>query len=184
MPGPSDLQDLAVELLDASIEALDAIPSLAPGLEGAPERAFVNPGRPALEGCDQLVVHVDSVIMAPLQPGGLLDGRRNVTGTLNHVRLVVTISRCLIDTRNQNSQIAMLEPRPTGDLQATAEQTNADGWALWNHLYWLWSSGGFLSICTELFFEGMRALPEEGDRAGWTLTLRATLNGYDDVPSS
>ena len=46
--GPSDLYDTCVLVLDAAVDALDTIPSLAPELLGAPERAFVSPGTPAL----------------------------------------------------------------------------------------------------------------------------------------
>ncbi len=179
---PTSLQELALEVLDVATEALDTIPILAPGLEGAPERAFISPGRPALEGCGQLCVYVDSVFDADTNPGGLAAGRRNVMMKRNHVRLIVTIDRCVIDSR-QGDQ-AYLQPYPASDLTATAEQTNADGWALWNHIYNAWRSERFLTVCTELFFEGLRALPEEGGRAGWTLTLRAILDGYQETPSS
>lgn len=185
MAGPADLHALAVELLDACVEALNGIPAFQPDLDGAPDRAFVSPGKPAVEDCDQLVVHVDSIQMIPLTfptGGGLLSGRRNVTGTVNQPRFVITISRCIDDTLLTAQD--MILARIAAELQATAEQTNADAWAIWNHIYWLWNDGLFLEPCRELFFEGAIPLPAEGGRAGWVITLRASLDGYDDVPSS
>jgi hypothetical protein len=175
--GPGDLQALALELLSACGEALDTIPSYEPTLAGAPSRTFISPGRPALEGCEQLCVHIDSVLDADTNPGGLAAGRRNVTGKLNHVRLVATVDRCVYDTRTGTDMTIPTKPE---DLEQTAAQTNADGWALWNHIFNLWRSGALFTLCGEVFFEGLRALPEEGGRAGWTLTLRVTLGGYEE----
>lgn len=184
MPGPADLQQLAQELLDVSVDALDTIPTLAPGLEGAPERTFISPGRPALEDCEQLAVHVDSVTDAPTNPnaGGLQSGTRNRMMKRNHVRAIITISRCVQDSRQGEDDLRFAYP--ADDLTATAAQTNADAWALWNHIFNLWGSGQFLTICTELFFEGLLALPESGGRAGWTLTLRMILDGYEETVST
>lgn len=182
MPGPGDLQATAQELLDACIDALDSIPTFEPELEGAPARSFISPGQPALEGCDQLAVHVPLIQAADTSPGGLSAGRRNAA-IVWHTTFVVTIDRCVIDTRGQ-SQTAMLEPYRPEDLTNTARQTNADGWALWNHIYNAWQSGDLFTLCTEVFFDGIRALPEEGGRAGWTITLRVKLDGYEDAPSS
>lgn len=179
---PTDLQAAAQELLDASIEALDTIPTFAPALEGAPARTFISPGQPALEGCDQLCVHVALITDMDTSPGGNAAGRR-VAAKKQIVSFVVTISRCVLDTRGQSADV-MNEPYKEVDLTETAEQTNADAWALWNHLYGLWRSGDLFTLCSALFFDGLRALPEEGARAGWTLALRADLSGYEDVPSS
>lgn len=178
--GPGDLQALALEVLTASEDALNTIPTLAPGLDGAPERAYVAPGRPALDCCPQLTVHVDQVNDADTSPGGLSAGRR-IAGKKNWVRLVITIARCVIDTRIGSD---ITQPPLAADLEATAEQTNADAWALWNHLYCLWLAGELLSLCSEMFFEGMRPLGEQGTCAGWTLSIRGTLDGYCDAEAS
>lgn len=182
MASPLDLKALLDELLAQSAAALDTIPDSDPGLEGAPDRAFVAPGRPALEGCDQLAVHAQNILDSPTGPGGLNDGKRNTQGKRNHVRLVITIDRCVADSRQGMQN--MTQPYLTSDLEAAAAQTSADAWALWNYLFDAWRSGQLLTMCEELFFEGMTALPEEGGRAGWTLTLRANLDGYDTTASS
>lgn len=181
MAGPPDLQALALELLAADEEALDTIPILAPGLEGAPERAFVSPGLPSFDCCPQLTVHVQDITDASVSPGGLMEGKRNVTGKKIYVRLVTTIIRCVPDSRS--GQILTTMPF-TSDLQAAAEQTNADAWALYNHIFAMWRSGDFLSLCSNLVFEGARSVGEQGKCAGWTLTLRAMLDGYDDLEAS
>jgi hypothetical protein len=181
LAGPADLQALALELLAADVEALDTIPILAPGLEGAPERAFVSPGVPSFDCCPQLTVHAQDILDADTTPGGLGAGRRNVQGKKIYVRLVTTIIRCVADSRT--GQILTTMPLTT-DLEAAAEQTNADAWALYNHIFALWRSGGFLTVCSNLIFEGARSVGEQGKCAGWTMTLRAMLDGYDDLEVS
>ena len=47
MAGPGDLHALAEELLEASVDALNTIPLVLPGFEGAPDRSFVSPSTPA-----------------------------------------------------------------------------------------------------------------------------------------
>jgi hypothetical protein len=178
--GPADLQALALELLTADEEALNTIPILAPGLEGAPERAFVSPGIPAFDCCPQLTVHVEAINDADTTPGGLGAGRRNVSGKKIYVRLVTTIIRCV--PSSQTGQVT--SPPLATDLQAAAEQTNADAWALYNHIFAMWRSGDFLSLCSNLLFEGARSVGEQGKCAGWTLSLRAMLDGYNDLEVS
>lgn len=180
--GPTDLYDLAALFLAEAVDALDTIPTYATSLDGAPDRAFVSPGRPALEGCDQLTVHTQNVLDAQTGQGGLNDGRRNVQAKRNHIRLLITIDRCVED--NRSGQQNLTQPYLADDLDAAAQQVNADVWALWNHIYNGWRSGEFLTVCDELFFEGATALPEEGGRAGWVLTFRVNLDGYDESSSS
>jgi hypothetical protein len=181
LAGPPDLQALALELLAADEDALNTIPVLAPGLEGAPERAFVSPGIPSFDCCPQLTVHVRDIGDMDVSPGGLNAGKRNVTGKKIYVRLVTTIIRCVPDSRT--GQILTTMPL-TSDLEAAAEQTNADAWALYNHIFSMWRSGDFLSLCSNLVFEGAQSVGEQGKCAGWTMTLRAALDGYDDLETS
>lgn len=181
----TDLQAFAVALLDAAAEALDTIPTFDADLSGAPDRRFVSPGRPALEGCDQLSVHVDSALPGETFPGGLAAGKRVKTGQINHVVFVITAVRRVVDSRPKTKQAVMLNPYPAADLTATAQQTNADAWALWNHLYNLAAASlPPFSLCKEVFFDAMRALPEEGARAGWLLVLRVQLDGYEEALTS
>ena len=177
MSGPADLFDLCDELLAASVEALDTIPDSAPELAGSPERSFISPGLPALDCCPQLTVHSSFVQDAATSPGGLSAGRK-VAGKINQVSLVATIARCIPVIDDSGTLPAL------ADMQAAAEQINADGWALWNHLYNLWLAGLLFTYCGEVFWEGLRPLTPQGGCAGWTLSLRVSLGGYQSVVSS
>jgi len=169
--GPADLFSQCVELLNASVDALDTIPSLAPGLLGSPERAFVSAGTPALDCCDQLTVNAAPISEAPTQPLDMGAGTRHQQQfRKNYVGFQVTITRCA------NLQDM---PPPTGVLEAVAEQTNADAWALWNYLWNLCRSGDLFSICTGVFFDRLAPLTPSGGCSGWVLSMRAELEGYE-----
>lgn len=181
MAGPTDLHTTVTEILDASVDALNTIPDSAPALEGAPERSFISSGAPAIECCPgggQLTVHVDSLSDVPLAAG--LDMGKLKAGKKNQVTFVITIARC-IDSLSKQSRLRALDM----DAQtATAQQTDADVWALWIYLYNLWRSGDLFSLCGEVFFEGARPLGQQGGCSGWSIVIRATLNGYENTPSS
>jgi hypothetical protein len=167
--GPGDLHLAAVELLEASVNALDTIPSSEPTLDGAPERAFVAPGQPALDCCPQLTVHsTQSQFMAP-SVAPLDQGRR--PDRVNGPSFMVTIVRCI--PRGPEPAIA--------DMEAAAEQVNADGWALWNHLFNLWGSGDLFTVCGVLNMD-LQPLNPSGGCAGWRLTVRTKLDGYNADP--
>ncbi len=168
MAGPGDLHALSLEVLDASAEALDTIPTYEAHLLGAPARQFVSPNTPVWDCCDQLAVWPTPLNEADTSPGGLAAGHRKKLGRINHVLISVQITRC-IPTE--------VEPAPA-DLTASAEQLNADAWALWNHLFNLAESGGLLTLCKEVFFDGITAVSPTGGCGGWTANIRAQLDGY------
>jgi hypothetical protein len=172
----TDLHDFAVELLALSEAALDTL--IVSGLEGAPARSFVSPGRPPMDCCDQLTVNIEALQDGDTSPGGIAAGRTRREAKLNNVRALVTITRCV------QGLVEMPDLPDPADLQATAAQTDADAWALWNELYDDWRSGLLLTICTEVFFEGMRAIAQQGGCVGWELSLRVVLDGYDTAASS
>jgi hypothetical protein len=169
--GPADLYAQCVELLNASIDALDTIPSLAPGLLGAPERAFVSAGTPALDCCDQLAVNAAPIAEAPTQPLEMGAGTRHQQQfRKNYVGFTVTITRC--------ANIQDIPP-PVSVLEAVAEQSNADAWALWNYVWNLARSGGIFSLCGGVYFDRLAPLTQSGGCAGWSLSMRAELEGYE-----
>lgn len=172
--GPTDLHDLCAELLDASEAALDTIPTFAPGLGGAPERSYVSPGLPALDCCPQLTVHATSVADAPTSPAGLGAGRR-APGKKNHVGLAVTIVRC-IPTVGEDGVFPSV-----AQMEEASDQIDADGWALWNHVYNLWRAEALSTLCSEVFFDALRPVNPSGGCAGWVLNVRMTLDGYEEV---
>jgi hypothetical protein len=166
--GPEDLYALEQELLDASVESLDTIPTFAPGLGGAPERSYISPGLPAFDCCDQLTVHTPSILDSPFSPGSST-GTSAKSATVITVSLVVTITRCVPG-----------EPEPAvSDFLEPTSQIAADGWALRNHLLNMIRSDELFSICDEVFWDGLRFVNPQGGCAGWTLNLRVQLDGYE-----
>ena len=174
MAGPTDLWAAADELLIASAASLDTIPVYDPTLLGAPDRRFVDFGLTALDCCDQLTVLVNQVLSGALAPGGLQAGRQTYM-RLNHVYFVVTSTRCVPSPADDGT------PPPVADMEASSRQLNADGWALWQHLYSLWTSGNLFTFCDELFWDSMRPIGPSGGCDGWVLQIHVELDGYPEV---
>lgn len=170
---PGDLFELAEELLEACVDALDTIPDYLPTLDGAPTRAFVAPGLPAADCCPQLTVHSVGVIEDQL--GAAVPGRSYMTTRMNQVTLAVTLFRCA----DMSQQIP-----PQSELVAAATQHEADGWALWNHLYNMQRNGELFPECGEVKFGQLLSMPPSGGCVGWTWTVEVALDGYEEAPSS
>jgi hypothetical protein len=175
--GPGDLQDLLLDLLSASVEALDTIPDYEALLEGSPERAFVSPGVPAFDCCPQLTVHGVGVLDAATSPAGLQSGKR-CAGRKPLVAMAVTITRC-IPVMNSDG----VWPLPA-DMEEAAAQLNADAWALWNHLFNLWCADQLFTFCNGVFWDGLRSIAPQGGCGGWVLNLRVALDGYEEAVTS
>lgn len=168
-----DFKALLDEVLVASEEALDTIPGFDPTLEGAPAQAYVSGWLPPLDCCDQLTVHSPGVVEAVTERTLLREGRKIASARINHVGIIVTITRCIPSPDTQGVM----------DIAAAdhaSAQILADGWALWNHIWNLWASDQLFTLCGEVFFDGLRPVPPLGGCAGWTLNLRVRLDGYTD----
>ena len=176
MSEPGDLYATAQELLDASAASLDTIPTFDPTLNGAPERQLIVFAQPVLDCCEQLAVSAVQVQDAPLI-GGLPAGRQ-VAAKLSHVFLAVSISRCYPIADNKGN------PPTVAEVEDATRQLDADGWALWNHLYCLWTSEQLFTFCGEVFWDSLRPLGPSGGCAGWVLGIHISLDGYCDVSSS
>ncbi len=177
--GPTDLHEIAEELLAASVEALDTIPTFSPGLAGAPERSFVSPGRPAFDNCCESggQLTVNSALVTAKQTNFSVQGiDPRIGARINHVLFNITIVRCMNTASGQWAEAPL-----AATLALVAEQTDADAWALWNHLWNMVRAGTLLTLCSELFFDGLRALDPSGGCAGWTLALRVQVDGYEDI---
>jgi hypothetical protein len=173
MADPGDLELLAESYLAACVEALDSIPSLA-GLGGSPPRSFVTHGRPVIDCCDALMVNIDNVIESPTGRVPGATSKSFKTGWTNLVTLIATISRCIpVPDAHGN-------PPPVAEMQAAANQLNADNWALWNHIHNLVVAGLLFEQCGEVFFLGIRALQPSGGCAGWVATVQVSLDGYPE----
>ena len=169
--GPTDLQTLCEAVLDASVAALDTLPGFAGGLEGAPSRAYVTDGQPALN-CPQLTVNAYTTRELATEPLGAGAGTRHKQDfRKNLVGVQVWIARCrALDT-----------PLDPVRVQAVATQINADAWALWNYLWNInrqGSSDPLVTICDEFYMDSLTPLQPSGQYAGWVLQLRVELAGY------
>ena len=70
-------------------------------------------------------------------------------------------------------------PPPADALQAIAEQTNADAWALWNYLWNEERSGRLFTICGGVFNDRLAPLTPSGMCSGWVFSFRAEVEGYE-----
>lgn len=172
--GPGDLSDLSQDLLAACIDSLNEIPAALPGLLGAPDRAFVAPGIPVWDCCEQLAVYAPSIGERNTSPPGT--GRRHVFGRIPMVRLVTTVTRCL--PQGEVTGTRYTPPTPA-ELDAAAEQIQADGWALHNGIFNRLGQGLLAGgRCSEDDWEGIEAATPAGGCGGWTMTIRFQLDGY------
>ncbi len=169
--GPGDLYDQTVLVLEASIDALDTIPSLSPGLLGAPERAFVCSGPPALDCCDQLTVNAAPIAERQTNPLNLGTSTRHQQDfRKNYVGFLISITRCTNFFEDIPSAAAQ---------QAVAEQTYADAWALWNYLWNSERSGRLFTICGGVDNDRIFPITNSGGCAGWNFSFRAEVEGYE-----
>lgn len=169
--GATDLHALADELLDASVEALDTVPTYAPALGGAPGRRFISPGPPALDCCDQLAVHVGPIVEGATAPGV----PKASFSWINRVALTITIARC-VPTQDENGY-----PPAASLLNTAAEQINADKWVLWNHLHNLIVEGDLFDKCCDVLFGALSPLPQSGGCGGSSLTITVCFDGYEEI---
>jgi len=184
MAGPADLFNLADELLSFAAEALDTIPTFTglEDLDGAPVRQVVTVGLP-VDDCDQLSVYVPVIGEAGTTPGGLGAAARPRAGRLDHTSLNIRIIRCCMPIGAESSSGDYSSPT-VQQLSAAGQQIYADGWALWNHLHNVKASGHFLTLCDEMFFDGIVPVTPSGACGGWVMFTRAQLDGYTEMLGS
>ena len=162
--GPLDLHELAEDLLAACVEALDTIPVYDASYAGAPDRAFISPGLPALDCCDQLTVHVGTIA----EGGGV-----SSIGIINRVQLIVHITRCVPGPDDRAN------PPTTTAMQESSRQIHADKWALWNYLHALIAQNLLFEDCCEVIWSGMTSLVPSGSCGGSVLTITVCFDGYE-----
>jgi len=75
-------------------------------------------------------------------------------------------------------------PVDPDDAEAAAAQVNADGWALWNHIFNLIRAEQLFIKCSKIIWDGLRSITPQGGCGGYTLTLRVESDGYDEVIST
>jgi hypothetical protein len=171
----TDLYDLCDEYLTACVAAV----ATAPG--GEIDRFFVSPGPPAWDCCPQLTVHAGGPAegdTAPLNPP-LQPGHRAEVGIVNLVAMTATVIRCVPTFDEQTGRFP-----DAASIDAAAQATLGDCWAIWNHLLTLKRAGGIFAGLDgdarerEMFLDPAVALNTSGGCAGWQLQIRVQLWGY------
>jgi hypothetical protein len=187
MAGPTDLYELAEDLLFVVVDALDTIPDYDAELDGAPERQFVSPGPPVADFvgrdcCSQVAVWALPTVEADTTPSGLDAGRRSGRyAWINHVGLSASVSRCI---PMGSGDISGYTPPTPEQLNFASRQHLADGRALWNHLHEAVHAGQLLTLCDEVIFDSIIPAIPSGGCAGWVVSLRAALGGYTETLGS
>jgi len=182
VPGisPGDLEGLAEDFLATIISALDSIPEYAPtaALKGAPERAFTSPGTPIADCCEQAAVYVQTV-------ANRAQGEKGTSPRIPAPLLVAVVTRCVPQGTSKTVGKRLVYTPPTPEsLSEASDQHNADGWAMWTHIYALIDAEQFLTRCTGVTFEGMVPITPAGGCAGWQLNVRANLGAYPVDPAT
>lgn len=155
--GPADLHAAAVALLAAAVEALDTTAT------GAPERQVVSPGRPPAD-CEQVAVHVEAISEANVER----------SSRTNQLAFVVTVYRCVPVPSSS------MKMPSAAKITEAGEVTNADAWALWNHLWNMYRAGCLFRECRQITMAA-RALEQQGGFGGWRVTLGTHLDGYEET---
>lgn len=159
--------DFAEELLAAAVAALNTTAA------GAPARQAVVPPMPVID-CEQVVVYVPGFVIESTTPGGLAAAHKTQMGLrMNMQTLAVQVVRCVPvpDARGN--------PPSAAALQTSASAILQDGWAMWNHFSVLIRTGGlFNGKCAALYVDSGVPVPAQGGFGGWTMTVRAQIDGY------
>lgn len=165
-----DLFVVEEAFLAASIAALD------PTDAGAPDRAFVAPGDPALDCCDQLTVHTQSLTELGMNAGAGANARARglQRGDKNEALLLIEITRCVPVPTESGGKIVL--PSPAAQ-QAAAKTISEDGWALWLGLSASLRDGPLSNICSGAVRLGALKLPPQGGCGGWIFTYQYPLGG-------
>lgn len=168
-------------LLEEYLGACEAAVALTPG--GAIARAFVSPGPPAWDCCPQLTVHAGGPVVgdtAPLAPP-LQAGHRPALGIVNLIAMTATVLRC-VPVVTQHGETTVL-PAPV-DISASAKETCADVWSIWNHVLASKRNGTLFAGTDgdpdqrEMTLDPAVALSPAGGCGGWQLQIRVQLGGY------
>ena len=170
MAAVADLYNIASAFLAASITALQETAA------GPPERAFVAPGDPALDCCDQLTVHTASLGEYDLLtgPGALAKPHAINRGGKPGSTLQIQITRCVPVPREASGTIILPDPV---DQQTAARIIDEDGWALWLGLSAALKHGDLAQICEGAERLGAVKMTPQGGCGGWVFTYRYPIQG-------
>lgn len=172
MASIDDLYELAAAFLQAAETALEQTPS------GPPARAFVSPGEPALDCCDQLTVHTTLINEADLNTrstSGALGAAKSINrGGVIRVTLEIMVTRCVPTPEEKNGRIRLPDP---AELDAAARTIDEDGWALWVGMSQALKHGSLHELCSGAERLGAVKLAQQGGCGGWVFTYRYPIEG-------
>lgn len=172
---PTFVSDIAHAILTAAKTALSWDPN---------SPAYVSAGKPAADGCDQLVVWVDTLkLVRPRNSAGkgggaFAENRQSLEpqGGLPAADFQVQLLRC--GAPAPNAGVAVTAPAPA-DLDAFATAHLADGWQLYRGLLAAWQAGtlfgGFEHIPAAVVIGHADPYDTQGGVAGWTLAITCGL---------
>lgn len=146
---------------------------------GSIDRAFVSPPGVPFD-CEMLVV-VESALAryVPARGGALDAGHVHRWASLwIHGWQILIVRDCMPITLNEHTA----DPPSAAQYAAAAAETKQDVWAVMNALEVAAENGIFQGRCSEFFVDGAIALDMQGQRGGWAINVRATIDGY--VPGS
>lgn len=149
---------------------------------GAPTVQFVSPGEPALDCPEMLAVFVTGLApeqTQPTTPAPAAGHRHRPPGMVILASFAIVAARCIPVPNPPRTTIV-----PADKLTSAAARTNQDVWAIWNRLYWAAHDGSlFGGSCKSFYFDTPAPLPIAGQTAGWTMRLRASIDGYQPAGS-
>lgn len=150
--------------------------SLATTVGGTPDLSYVYPSRPPVDCCPALIVWMGLLseeTTSPISPPAST-GHRASYGRINLVTLTAWALRCSPPVNNDGSV-------DLSEIARVAQEVQQDGWALFNGIYQAVNDGTFLDICTTVHFDRSAPLEERGGCVGWSMTIRAELNGIPNT---
>lgn len=164
----SSLTAYADELLELANAAL------ADTVGGSIDRAALSAGTPAFD-CEQITVEVLSIADAALSTQSPLGGgSRHIGGAVTLIGFRITVARDCIRIIDEDG-----DPPTVEEMHEDSEKVHQDVMAIWSRVRTLMNQGElFGGRCRKLFFDGARALPIEGNFAGWTIDFRVNIPGY------
>lgn len=183
MAGPLDLDFVAAELLDVTVESLDTLPAYGLSLttpivlSGAPDRQYVSPGQPVFD-CPQVTVHGSRLG----EDFALDTAKASAAQWVNMVEFTVQVVRCITVLEGTRSKP---KTPAAATLNADGRQGNADAWVVWMGLHTARKLGRITDLCSAMRVERATPLTPSGGLTGWQTIVTAQIDGYTvDLPGS
>lgn len=153
------LHDVAVGLLTVAENVLNNA-----GL-AVPERRYITTGQYAEEGCDQLVVVVQSMTFGlPNGGGGSLRFGAKCVWTFS-TAIQIHLLRCGYPTSDN------LEPPSADGITDFSAGLITDGWTLWAGVISAYNNGEIIPRCSTFLPRSLEAVGPRAGVAGWRMNM-------------